>query len=144
MNSTRWPIQWRATFGVMQPTGDEWKDVGGRVIERFAGSPWMGRAWCERAYQSYGPMWPYPHNWADEELQSVAIKHGVFWQRPDLTQTHAHWLRDGKPNRAQPAYWQSISVDYAVSKPIFTQRKAAGWPGSEVFIGSTRKERTNA
>src|SRR5580700_7849161 len=47
------------TFGVMQPTGDDWTDARGKVIERYAGSPWLGREWCRRAYQGNGPMWPY-------------------------------------------------------------------------------------
>jgi len=82
------------TFGVMQPTGDPWSDRRGRIIERIAGSPWLGREWCLRANQGKGPLWPgFFHMWADEALQIVAQQLGVFWQRPDLTHHHAHWGR---------------------------------------------------
>jgi hypothetical protein len=131
---TRWPIQWRDTFGVMQPCGDDWADAKGRIIERFAGSPWMGREWCLRAYQGNGPMWPYPHNWADEELQCVAQKLGVFWQRHDVVHRHDHWARGGRMRRRPPAYMGLIAADYEISKPIFEQRKAAGWPGAEPLV----------
>jgi hypothetical protein len=119
------------TFGVMQPTGDLWSDSKGIIIERFAGSPWIGRDWAWRAYGGNGPLYEgYKHNWADEELQNVAIKYGAFWQRPDLCQRHVHWQRAGV-ERARPAYAQMIADDYKVSKPLFEQRQADGWPGSE-------------
>jgi hypothetical protein len=113
------------TFGVMQPTGDGWN------IDKIAGSPWLGREWCKRAYQGHGPLFAgYPHNWADEELQAVATKLGVFWQRPDITQRHNHCMRSGSV--AKPEWWDRIvGKDYGVSKPMFEQRKAAGWPGHE-------------
>jgi hypothetical protein len=83
-----------ATYGVMQPTGDPWADRQGRIIERIAGSPWLGREWCLRANQRKGPVWPeFFHCWADETLQLVAQQLGVFWQRPDLTHLHNHWAR---------------------------------------------------
>jgi hypothetical protein len=84
----------KATFGVMQPTGDEWSDRRGKIIEQIAGSPFMGREWCLRANQGKGPLWPgFFHMWADETLQLVAQKLGVFWQRPDLCHHHEHWGR---------------------------------------------------
>jgi hypothetical protein len=120
------------TLGVMQPTGDDWADAQGRIIKRFAGSPWLGREWCKRAYQGRGPLYPYPHCWADEELQAVAIKYGAFWQRPDLCQRHNNWARDPDPRGPQPKPLAPIITDdYRASKPLFEQRKAAGWPGSE-------------
>jgi hypothetical protein len=117
------------TFLVMQPTGDPWHDAGGRIIERYAGSPWMGREWCRRAYGGNGPMWPYLHCYADDELQAVATKLGVFWQRRDLIHEHRHW---GRGAEAKPEWWDGIAgADYHASRALFEQRKAAGWPGSE-------------
>jgi len=120
-----------ATMGVMQPTGDLRAWPNSR-IDTFAGSPWLGREWCRRAYGGNGPLFAgYHHCWADEELQAVAIKLGVFWQREDLTHAHLHYLRD---NRHPPAYAAIIACDYSDSRALFEQRKAAGWPGSEPIL----------
>lgn len=82
------------TFGVMQPTGDRWADAQGVIIERVAGSPWMGREWCERANRGTGPLWSsFFHMFADETLQCVAQKLGVFWQCRDVAHYHDHWAR---------------------------------------------------
>ncbi len=119
-----------ATFGVMQPTGDDWSDHLGRIIERIAGSPWMGRSFCERINQGEGPQWhQYWHNWADVELQLVAQKLGVYWQRPDLTHYHDHaWRRNnGKFDPHQAGF----SADYTRMKPLFETRKRMNFPGSE-------------
>ena len=143
-----------ATFGVMQPTGDRFaysKHQGSAPIDRVAGSPWMGREWCLRINQGRGPMWSgvpgsddplmqgYTHMFSDEELQNVAIKYGVFWQRPDLIHLHHHFQRespaiDSKAIAAptpphlieanSPAHWEKY-------KKIFEDRKRAGFPGSE-------------
>lgn len=87
------------TFGVMQPTGDPWSDRRGKLIDRIAGSPWLGREWCLRANQGKGPLWPgFFHMWADECLQIVALQLGVFWQRPDLCHHHDHW---GRPREGE-------------------------------------------
>jgi hypothetical protein len=76
-----------------QPSGGVNHCVGAN-IDRVAGSPWLGREWCLRANQGKGPLWPYFfHGYADETLQCVAQKLGVFWQRPDLTHLHQHWAR---------------------------------------------------
>lgn len=82
------------TFGVCQPTGDSWADRNGKLIERVAGSPFLGREWCLRANQGKGPLSPgFFHMWCDEALQETAKLLGVFWQRPDLTHHHEHWGR---------------------------------------------------
>ena len=79
------------TFGVMQPTGDRFAQGS---IDRIAGSPWMGREWCERANGGQGPFWPeFTHMFGDEALQRTAQKLGVFWQRPDLIHLHHHFMR---------------------------------------------------
>jgi len=136
---------WRVahkTFGVMQPTGDPWEDSHPgekRLIRRVAGSPWLGRAWCERANQGKGPLWPeYTHQFVDEELQNVAIKLGVFWQREDLTHLHQHWGRP-KPgelmghSRNMPEFLKEANSEehWNKFKALFESRKAAGFPGHE-------------
>lgn len=125
------------TFGVMQPTGDSWADFHegkmSRIIERIAGSPWLGREWCLRAYQGNGPYWPeYTHCFCDEELMCVAQKLGVFWQRPDLTHHHEHWARTPNATRIPPHLAEATSKSHWDKyKAIFDARKAAGFPGSE-------------
>jgi len=123
---------WKAgTFGVMQPTGDPWSDTQGRIIERIAGSPWMGREFCRRMNGGQGPLWPeYTHCFEDEELQCVAQKLGVFWQRPDLVHKHNNWART--PNAKPPAFLAEANSPqhWAKYKALFERRKAGGFPGS--------------
>jgi len=128
-----------STFGVMQPTGDRWGDHGdgkGAVIDRIAGSPWMGREFCRRMYHGAGPLYNgYYHNFADEELQCVAQKLGVFWQRRDLIHEHRHWARPRGDWRDAPEWARKINdpahSDWDKSKALFAARKAAGFPGHE-------------
>lgn len=125
------------TFGVCQPTGDRWQERNGEaVIDRIAGSPWMGKDWCARAYQGFGPMFSgYWHNFSDEELQCVAQKLGVFWQRRDLIHEHRHWARPRGDVRDMPEWARKINdpahSDWDKSKALFAARKAAGFPGHE-------------
>jgi hypothetical protein len=127
------------TFGVMQPTGHRWGDKDGAYIDRVAGSPWMGREWCLRVNQGNGPLWPeYYHMGVDQELQEVAIKLGVFWQRPDLIHLHQHW---GLPKPGERMGQQSNMPDFLKKanslehwntyKKLFHDRKANGFPGHE-------------
>jgi hypothetical protein len=129
-------------FGVMQPTGDKWGDKQGPYIERVAGSAWIGREFALRAYGGNGPLWPeYFHMYPDEELQLVAQKLGVFWQRPDLTQLHQHW---GRPKEGEtmghshnmPEFLKRANSDkeWDAAKKLFEARKAAGFPGHEVKV----------
>jgi hypothetical protein len=79
------------TFGVMQPVADRF---AGGSIDRIAGSPWMGREWCERANQGAGPMYPgFSHMFTDEALLRTAELLGVYWKRPDLMHFHDHFTR---------------------------------------------------
>jgi hypothetical protein len=122
------------TFGVMQPTGDPWSDHMGRIIERIAGSPWLGREWCRRAYQGKGPLnEEYRHCFPDEELQCVAQKLGVFWQRPDLVHYHQNWARARGDRRDMPEFLREANSPEHWKKyqALFNRRKAAGFPGSE-------------
>lgn len=132
----------KSTFGVMQPTGDRWGDRQGAYIDRVAGSAFLGREFCLRINQGKGPIWPdYTHMGEDEELQAVAERYGVFWQRRDLIHFHNHWGRgpEGNPNAPQDrATAMPDFLKHANSKPewdkykaIFESRKRLGFPGSE-------------
>lgn len=157
-----------STFGVMQPTGDRWGEqrnthpweswpdqplrcircgqeedspphAHGAYIDRVAGSPWLGRAFCERMYGGKGPYWPeYTHMGVDEELQAVALKMGVLWQRRDLTHYHRHWGRAKEGHAyaeagSMPEFLKhaNTATEWDRFKAIFAARKAAGFPGSE-------------
>jgi hypothetical protein len=130
-----------ATFGVMQPTGDRWGDRQGAYIDRVAGSPWIGREFARRTYNGNGPYWPeYTHMGVDEELQAVATKIGVFWQRPDLTQMHWHWgrPRDGERIGKQERMPDFLKVPNSQEhwneyKRIFSERQQNGFPGHELL-----------
>lgn len=138
-------LQLRATFGVMQPTGDRWHEgIGGFAnapIDRVCGSAWYGREYCRRMYGGKGPLYPgYRHMFVDEEAQEVAIKMGVFWQRRDLVQRHNHWGRGAtdqtvieiKPDTIPPHLEQwNTEKHWRESKALFASRKAAGFPGHE-------------
>ena len=132
------------TFGVMQPTGDRWgaDEAWAKAqfpdrpayIDRVAGSAWIGREFCQRAYGGNGPLWPeYTHMFCDEELQEVAEKMEVFWQRPDLTQYHNHWGREGFQNAAPDFLREANSGGHwAKYESLFKARKAAGFLGSDL------------
>lgn len=133
----------KGTFGVMQPTGDRY---AGGSIDRIAGSPWIGREFCERAYGGNGPYWPeYRHMFVDEEIRDVAVMLGVYRMRRDLTHFHRHVFRESdaidsnavlkplpeflkEPNSL--AHWNKF-------KAMYEQRKAAGFPGHQ-FLSAVR------
>lgn len=126
-----------STFGVCQPTGDRFAEGS---IDRICGSPWMGREFCRRMYGGNGPLYQeYVHMFVDEELQEVAIKLGVLWQRRDLIHLHHHFMRESvaatsgavqKPTPIHlvkansPEHWNQY-------KALFQSRKAWGFPGHE-------------
>jgi hypothetical protein len=124
------------TYGVMQPTGDRWGEDGrnGAYIDRICGSAWIGRGFSERIYGGKGPLWhEYRHMFVDEELQNVAIREGMLWQRRDLTQHHDHALRRGRREELPEHLreWYS-SEHWNESRALFQRRKAAGFPAHEV------------
>ena len=132
------------TFGVMQPTGDRW---AGGSIDRICGSPWMGREFCEQMYGGDGPLWSgWFHMFPDEELQEVAKKLGVLWQRRDLIHKHNHWARRDGPQdvdfdpRFEPEHLKDKNPTLQRDRPLFNQRKARGFPGHEPlnYIGQSR------
>lgn len=126
------------TYGVMQPTGHRWGDDAysrGRwpdapaYIDRIAGSPWIGRSFAQRINGGKGPFWSeYRHCWSDQELQEVATKLGVFWQRRDLVHLHNHWMLKGEK---EPPHLIEANKTYLSDKPLFTRRQAANFPGHE-------------
>jgi len=121
------------TFGVMQPTGDPWRDLQGRIIERIAGSPWIGRTFAERVYGGNGPWWPeFDHMFSDEHLLNVATKLGVYWMRPDLTHFHNHPLRNGDRSKLPDFLEQwNTTQHWNKSKAIFDRLKAGGFAEAE-------------
>lgn len=128
------------TLGVMQPTGDPWRD---HCVEKYAGSPWLGREWCERAYGGRGPLWDgYHHYYVDNELQRVAQRLSLFWQRRDLVHRHESWKRGpkGAPvneygfwrDARRPDHLQRARVGWQADHDLFEEREAAGFPGSDL------------
>lgn len=134
---------YKNSFGVMQPTGDRFAQGS---IDRICGSPWIGREFARRINQGKGPYWPeYFHNFADQELQEVATKYGVLWQRPDLIHLHRHFQRESEllnsPAIASPrpphlvGKMANQKLWWDDPKKMFESRKIVGFPGSE-FPGS--------
>lgn len=132
------------TYGVMQPTGDEWSDSQGRVIERICGSPWIGRAFIEEAIRVYGgaagPYAPgYYHFYGDEHLQRVAAALGILWQRPDLEQEHWHWsfrarVRHDADYSQRAAYQEEKSrVWWKADKALFERNAAVEFPETQLM-----------
>jgi hypothetical protein len=115
-------------FGVMQPIGDKLDGT-----DRICGSPWLGRAWVERAYQGAGPLFgAYMQFFGDEELFNVSRKLGVLWQAPEFTQYHHHWIGGRQP--MQP--YQKANSDrwWKHDEAIFRPRKREGFPGHEPLV----------
>lgn len=113
------------TFGVMQPHGDDFLETS-----QFCGSPWLGRAWCDRMYAGSGPMFQgYVHHGADDELFWVARCLGALWSRPDLTQYHEHFLRN---DEAPPEWWvEAVEKNDEADTLHFIARAAHFFPGHE-------------
>jgi hypothetical protein len=121
------------TFGVMQPTGDNWMvdENGVPACAKICGSPWMGREFIERINGGEGPIWhEYFHFFEDQEMLDVTQKLGILWQRKDLVHYHNHWLRQSGI-RERPAYLQRAQLNWNDAKILFERRKAAGFPGHE-------------
>jgi hypothetical protein len=123
------------TFGVMQPTADAFAD---RSIEKIAGSAWVGREFCRRMYGGNGPLFSeYTRFFMDQELQEVAIKYGVFQQRPDLLHFHRWYGRasDDLHSETKPAelpeHLKHQEKMWQPEKQLFYRRQRAGFPGSE-------------
>ena len=133
--------KWR-TWGVCQPTGDRYGEERhshpgikpSAYIDRVAGSAWIGREFAKRVNQGNGPLWPeYFHMGVDEELQAVATRLGVFWQRPDLTHRHEHWARKTGRASDMPQFLAraNSAEEWSKYKALYLNRERAGFPGSE-------------
>lgn len=108
-------------YGVMQPIGD---DLDG--TDRIAGSPWCGRGWVRDAYEGEGPLCPaFMQFFADELLMHDAVALEKFWSRPDLTQRHLHWTREGSDGKTK---YQAENSDkyWAVDQRTFKARIEKG------------------
>lgn len=130
------------TFGVMQPTGDRYGEqpnappgaLRGAYIDRVCGSAWIGREFAKRVNRGNGPLWPeYLHQFVDQELQEVAIKLGVLWQRRDLTHDHRHWARPRGNVKDMPDFLAKANTaeHWNTFKTLFEKRKRDGFPGHE-------------
>lgn len=119
------------TYGILQPTGDIWADSQGRIIERIAGSPWMGRDWILKSYGGNGPISEdYWHYFEDEALQRAAQMQGVFWQRPDIIQQHNHWTRDRRAGPQRPAFLLKAQQMWESDQKAFARHLANGFKES--------------
>jgi len=126
----------RGTFGVMQPTADRYGENaigpwprGSAYIDRVCGSPWMGRAFCERINGGRGPWWEeFFHMFSDEALQNVALKLGILWQRRDLCHRHLHWGVNGDIQQ-MPEFLRYVNTSqhWESSKAIFERLKSSGF-----------------
>jgi len=138
------------TFGVMQPTSDRWGEnpshpnpvLQSAYIDRVAGSAWFGREYCTRVNQGRGPLWPeYQHMFVDQEARAVAVKLGVYWERPDLLHHHAHagrvknydvsmippHLKKWTTGPEGRAHWQE-------SEALYKRRESDDFPGHEPLL----------
>ena len=121
------------TLGVMQPWGDSWALPTSEIPQarRVAGSPWLGREWCERANMGRGPLWPeFYHCWADNFLAETAEAMGLLWWREDLSHRHEHYLRHGRP---APEHARHAYDRFDDDQELFVRLKASGFPGSELL-----------
>ena len=117
------------TLGIMQPTGD---DFGALADKSAAVSPWIGREFRQRAYGGKGPYWEaYHHFYDDSELSAVATLLNCMWWRDDVNQLHEHWTR--RQNAVRPEHLEKVQNLPFVNKPLFEQRRAAGFPGHELI-----------
>lgn len=113
------------TFGVMQPTGDDYANTA-----NVCGSPWIGREFARRVYGGNGPYCEeYFQLYEDQELHDVAQRLGVLWKRPDLMHFHRHWRRERGAGSPIPDYQQKVLSREQESRSIYERRASAGFPG---------------
>lgn len=116
-----------STFGVMQPTGDRFGNIDGSAI-----APWLGREFIERINGGRGPYWEaYRHLYSDTELWAVGKMLGIYCERRDVVQFHAHWSREGCTDTLPPKKRQFIVDHQDHDRDLFYRRKEQGFPGHE-------------
>jgi hypothetical protein len=116
-------------FGVMQPTGDKFGALADDAVTRAAVTPWIGKAFAQRAYQGNGPYFSgYRHFYADAEIMEVAQLLGCWRECPEFMQFHRHHSRgyDDALNKSQRATVQQAGL---ADRKVYLERKAAGFPG---------------
>lgn len=124
-------------FGVMQPTGDDFASTSICAV-----SPWIGRAFIEKAYGGKGPFCEeYFHYYSDHELQIVASRMKAFEQRPDLVQFHDHWQRRGEQ---RPPHLKPALKMWHKDKGTFTRRESNGFPNAQMIYPKVGLPETQA
>lgn len=117
-----------STFCVAQPTGCRW---AGGSIDNIAGSPWMGREWCERAHQGAGPMCPlFFHMHVDDALLMAAEREGVYFRMPRVTQRHEHFCREG----------DEVNWGKAVPKHLEFANSPQGWKEAKLALAEFQRD----
>lgn len=115
--------QFPDTFGVIQPIGDDFAS-----ILTCAVSPWIGRAFIDRAYSCSGPFFEgYFHYYSDYELQNAAELLKCFDQWEGVSQYHDHWMR--QKDRARPRHLIAAGVKHKTDKSLHAARLKKGYPG---------------
>lgn len=111
------------TLGVMQPVKDQPNGHGGR-----AWSPWLGREWCERAFEGRGATEPaFWHYFGDAYLYDVTHLLGRLWARNDVKHRHLNWK---ELRVARPAHLAKSKDMWQADHDLYHQLRAAGYPGS--------------
>jgi hypothetical protein len=109
------------TFGVMQPTGDQYGSM-----DLCCQSPWIGRAFINEAYDGRGPYWEeYFHYFSDGELKGYAEKKKAYLHQPDIIQFHDHWQRRGEK---RPSYLMNANSNWKRDNVTFVRRRSLGFP----------------
>lgn len=127
-------------FGIMQPCGDPQGDRINGVPNsgRICGSPWIGRAWAERAYGGRGPVnGNYIAFYADEELKIVAERFNALWMRPDVSQFHLHWSWGHLPKQD---YHERNQKSWTHDKEKFDHQVAEGFPDADPLVSNKAVE----
>jgi hypothetical protein len=130
--SARFIERFPDTFGVAQATGD-WYDA----MDWCAPAPLIGRDYCWRINQGFGPWWSeYHHLHCDQELRSVAMMLDAYAEFPDVTIEHRHHSR-GHADQLPPLKRLRLSDRSRLDAGIYQHRAANGFPGHEPVQAAT-------
>jgi hypothetical protein len=99
--------------------------------DRCAWAPFLGREWCERAFEGRGPTEPaFWHNFGDAYLYEVAERLGLLWERNDLEVAHHKWNLQSP--RQRPPHLLVPRAMWAADNARYQQLVADSYPGSEL------------